>query len=150
MVLRNTSSGLALGWRLCLAVEAEVAEVPEQGFQSNSSNHLGHWYAEAALAQRRWRRRLPCMQSVEHGGASRPDATLEQNGLWNSLLVLLLVQLLLATTTSHPLMSDPGNCNNKVGHFPDCSDRIVSHITTTCNNKVGFPYCAICLGAADA
>ena len=74
MVVRSTSSGLALPWRLCLAVEAVQAvfvatemlaveaveaEVLEQGFQSNSSNHLGHWYAEAALARRRWRRRLP-------------------------------------------------------------------------------------------
>ena len=51
MVVRSTSSGLALPWRLCLAVEAiqtmfaleaVEAEVVEQGFQSNSSNHLGH------------------------------------------------------------------------------------------------------------
>ena len=49
MVVRSTSSGLALPWRLCLAVEAiqtmlaleaVEAEVLEQGFQSNSSNHL--------------------------------------------------------------------------------------------------------------
>ena len=40
-----------------LAVEAVVAEVLEQGFQSSSSNHLGHRYAEAAMTRRR--RRLP-------------------------------------------------------------------------------------------
>ena len=38
-----------------LAVEAVVAEVLEQGFQSSSSNHLVHWYAEAAMTRRRRR-----------------------------------------------------------------------------------------------
>ena len=57
MVLRTTSSVLALPWRLCLAVEpvqavfvatemfaveAVEAGMLEQGLQSNSSNHLGH------------------------------------------------------------------------------------------------------------
>ena len=51
MVVRSTSSGLAQPWRSCLAVaatrtmfalEAVEAEVVEEGFQSDSSNQIGH------------------------------------------------------------------------------------------------------------